>query len=318
MNDISLVIPIYNEAFTIAELIYSIKNQSIQPDEIILVDGGSQDNTVEILNSLIAGNPKFRLISVPRAMPGEGRNIGVAEATSNWIAFTDGGIRLNSNWLEELVAIRDQHPAAEIIYGNVAPILDTFFVTCAAVSYVNPLQSGSISHKFIASSLLRKEVWKKAGGFPAWRAAEDLIFMERAEKNAQAVAYAPKAWVYWEIRKDLRSTFKKFYLYSAYNVWAGRQDDWHYGIARQYFLALLAMLAAVFYNGFFWLFFPAWFFARALKRAIMNRQILGNSVFDPRVLFMVMLILFTIDMATFSGWIKAILHPNAIRRSTFR
>ena len=75
-------------------MIDTIKEQSYQPAEIILVDGGSTDNTVALAKQLTAGKPAFRIIEAGRAMPGKGRNIGAATANCAWIAFTDAGIKL--------------------------------------------------------------------------------------------------------------------------------------------------------------------------------------------------------------------------------
>jgi glycosyltransferase involved in cell wall biosynthesis len=182
---ISLVIPVRDEASTIQELIESINQQSRKPDEVIFVDGGSRDATVELLRNACEKNPTFRLIAARKALPGQGRNIGVAQANYDWIAFTDAGNRLEPDWLEQLVAVADLHPEAGIICGNFEPVTDTFFTDCAAVAYIDQKvqrENGPCRGPFIASSLVRREVWHAAGGFPDLRAAEDLIFRRgRAE-----------------------------------------------------------------------------------------------------------------------------------------
>ena len=47
------------------------------------------------------------------------------------------------------------------------------------------------------------------------------------------IGWAPKAMVHWQLRPNLKETFRKFVLYSKHNVLAGRQRYWHYGIVRQ-------------------------------------------------------------------------------------
>ena len=106
MNDyfpVSLVIPVFNESENIADLLKTIKEQSYQPAEIILVDGGSTDDTVRIIKEYTVNDPQFRLIEAGRAMPGKGRNIGTKNAVHAWIAYTDAGIKLDKYWLENLV-----------------------------------------------------------------------------------------------------------------------------------------------------------------------------------------------------------------------
>ena len=104
------MIPVRDEASTIQELIESINQQSRKPDEVIFVDGGSRDATVELLRNACEKNPTFRLIAARKALPGQGRNIGVAQANYDWIAFTDAGNRLEPDWLEQLIAVADLQP----------------------------------------------------------------------------------------------------------------------------------------------------------------------------------------------------------------
>ena len=312
--NISLVVPLKNEERSVALLIESIKYQSNQPDEIILVDGGSTDNTVQHLKKLINNDPRFHIIETT-AMPGKGRNMGAEYATSEWLAFTDAGIRLDKHWLENMIKKQRQTPGSGIIYGNFSPQINSFFDKCAAIAYVPALRLGSIRSKSIASSLFKKEIWKKAGGFPDWRATEDLVFMERAEELNYPVAFAPDAMVYWQLRPDLKSTYKKFELYSTYNVWAGRQAYWHYGIARQYAVMLIPVLLAFLYSWYWLLSIPAWISARVAKRIGLHRHEFGiKTMFNPAVFFMVMVITLVMDAATFSGWLKALLQKKKHRK----
>ncbi len=314
---ISLVIPVFNESATIAMLIDSIDRQTLQPGEVIFIDAGSLDNTVRLTRELKNADSRYRVIEAGRAMPGKARNIGVAAAATEWIAFTDAGIKLATNWLEELVKKNNEDARASIIYGNYHPVVNSFFERCAAIAYVSPLFPGKIRGKFIASCLLKKEVWEKAGGFPDLRATEDLIFIEKAEQLGYKTAPAPEANVHWQLRPGISSTFKRFDLYSKYNVWAGRQAFWHYGVARQYALMVVFILLGIFHHWYWFLLVPVWLAARVTKRIYIHRHEFGiRTIFNPAVFFMVMLITLVIDAATFTGWIKALINkPDAVSAS---
>ena len=67
---ISLVIPVRNEAATISHLLTSIHSQSIHADEIVFVDGGSLDNTVEILRHAAQEDSSLHLLEAQDATPG--------------------------------------------------------------------------------------------------------------------------------------------------------------------------------------------------------------------------------------------------------
>ncbi len=190
-SKVSLVVPVRDEADSIKVLIESIGRQTVQPDEIVLVDGGSSDSTVAKIERLAAENAKLKLVTTGGATPGKGRNFGIAAARNELIALTDAGIRLEENWLEELINASGE---ADIVYGNYSPITDTFFTRCAALAYVPPQGPDGIRGKFIASSLLKRAVWETVGGFPDLRAAEDLFLWSRPSVRALRLSSHPRQW----------------------------------------------------------------------------------------------------------------------------
>ena len=312
MQSLALIIPLKNEEDSIETLFRSINRQTLQPSEIVFVDGGSTDTTVKKLKGLAVNSTNVKIIEAGKAMPGKGRNIGAEKTSCEWIAFTDAGIKLEKDWLEKLVTKAKETPNADIVYGNYAPQLNSLFDKCATIAYVPHLKPDAIREKFIASSMIKKSVWKKAGGFPDWRAAEDLIFMEKAEQDAVVVT-APDAMVRWQLRPDLLSTYKRFDLYSKYNVWAGRQAFWHYGVARQYAVILFFIVLAVFHSWYWLLGVPLWIGARVAKRILSHRFEFGlQPLFNPAAFFLIAIITLVIDAATFAGWIKALLQKKPV------
>jgi glycosyltransferase involved in cell wall biosynthesis len=310
ITGVSLAVPVRNEAESISQLVDSIQRQLRKPDEVIFVDGGSRDGTVEILQAACDRDPTFRLIKARQALPGQGRNIAVANAFHDWIAFTDAGIRLEPDWLQQLIAVAESDGESGIVCGNFEPVTDSFFKQCAVIAYVPDkiVRDGElVRHPFIASSLVRRDVWHAAGGFPDLRAAEDLIFFEEIEKKGFKFKWAPRATVHWDVQPDLSSTFRRFFLYSCVNVWAKRQRYWHYGVLRWYALALPFLVLAV-WKSAWWLLLPlAGLCARVGSRIWHNRA--GHSpgwMMNPLRFGYVMLITLVLDGATFAGWIKAL------------
>src|SRR5215218_6435697 len=115
---ISLVVPVRDEEGSLARLVSSIRAQTRQPDEVLLVDGGSTDRTVELARELAAGDGRFRVVEAGEASPGRGRNVGAAEARHPWVAFTDAGIGLDPDWLERLVEKVLEEPETEVVSGS--------------------------------------------------------------------------------------------------------------------------------------------------------------------------------------------------------
>jgi glycosyltransferase involved in cell wall biosynthesis len=310
---VSLVIPVRNEAATISDLLTSIHSQTLHTSEIVFVDGGSVDNTLQILRKAAQEEASLRLLEAQDATPGRGRNIGIEAASNEWIALTDAGIWLEPTWLERLVTEVERDPSVNLVFGAYEAQTGTFFQQCAAAAYVAPKQQrpgGPMRGPSIASCLLHRNVWRAVGGFPDLRAAEDLVFIERCQQ-AGRIAWAPEAVVRWQLQPTLKATFRRFALYSYHNVLAGRQRYWHYGVARKYFIVLLILILAAVY-GRVWLFALGFGAVARVAKAIWNydEQLRLAWLCNPARLLLVGAILAVIDLATFVGWGRALWHKR--------
>ncbi|MBC8032337.1 MAG: glycosyltransferase [Pyrinomonadaceae bacterium] len=308
---VSIVIPVRDEEQSLPALVASLQAQTFPPAEVVIVDGGSKDETVAVGRRLTEHDKRFRIIEAGPATPGRGRNVGTAAARSEWIAYTDAGIRLEPTWLFHLVQAVERDPTVEVVYGNYEPVAKSRFERAAALTYPAPRRErpgGWMRAPFIASSLIRRDVWQRVGGFPDLRAAEDLMFMERVEANTSRIGWSPEATVWWQLQPTLARTFRKFVLYSKHNVWAARQRYWHYGIARQYAVAFVFTVLAVVHHPW-WLALPAGgLAARALKTIWQHRD--GRGLLwslNPIQFVYVVVILLAVDLATFTGWAQALL-----------
>lgn len=83
---ISVVIPCYNSAAFVAATIESVLAQTLPPSEIILIDDGSTDNTVEVLAGY---GDRIRLMRRDNGGPAAARNLGISVAGGDFIAFLD-------------------------------------------------------------------------------------------------------------------------------------------------------------------------------------------------------------------------------------
>lgn len=92
---LSIIIPCYNVATYIERAVYSITSQSYKDLEIILVNDGSIDNTLDCLKKLAEGNSKIRIVTQENRGVSAARNAGLAKAQGDWILFVDG-----DDWIE--------------------------------------------------------------------------------------------------------------------------------------------------------------------------------------------------------------------------
>lgn len=106
----SVVIPTYNGAEFIAEALESVLSQSRRPDEILVIDDGSTDNTAQIAEGF------GEVILRANAKQSSNRNFGVQEARGQWIAFIDQDDLWKPNKLARQVEELQRSPGADLCY----------------------------------------------------------------------------------------------------------------------------------------------------------------------------------------------------------
>lgn len=101
----SVVIPIYNGAATLEASLASLASQSFTDWEAVVVDDGSTDATPELLRTLSARDPRFRIIRQPNGGVSKARNRAFAEAKGDWILGLDADDFLNEGALEQVARL---------------------------------------------------------------------------------------------------------------------------------------------------------------------------------------------------------------------
>lgn len=304
---ISLIIPLQDEEDSVGALLESVASQTTKPDEVVLVDAGSTDATVPRAHA-VALEPRLRVVAAGRVHPGLARNAGVSASTCEWVAFTDGGVVLHAGWLAELAA--GAGSGVDVIYGAYDPVCDSYFRQCAAIAYVSAKDRSGTRGPCLASCMMRRDTFTRAGGFPPFRAAEDLIFIHRLSEQGARVVFAPKALVRWQIAGSAAATFRRFASYSYHNLIAGWGRHWHAGTARLYAALAIAIVGATLLVGRGWALplLPAFFLVRAAKSAYLKKGSFDFATLAPQRVLGTAGILALIDVATtmgFARWIVA-------------
>ena len=106
----SLILTVLNEADSLPTLLDSVAMQTVLPDEVVICDGGSYDNTVALLRA----ETRFpiRVIESHGANISRGRNLAIAAAQNEIIAVTDAGVRLDERWMERLCEVWSEERGA--------------------------------------------------------------------------------------------------------------------------------------------------------------------------------------------------------------
>ncbi|MFZ1610896.1 MAG: glycosyltransferase family 2 protein [Chitinophagales bacterium] len=105
---VSVIIPVYNAAISIAKTVDSVLYQTLQSFEIILINDASTDNSLEIITALAQQHTQISIINLQQnGGPGIARNAGIKKAIGKYIAFLDADDTWHSLKLEKQVAFME-------------------------------------------------------------------------------------------------------------------------------------------------------------------------------------------------------------------
>jgi len=222
---VTVISTVLNEQASIRRLMDSLLAQTRQPDEIVIVDGGSRDETVAEINKYMGRLP-LRVLIVPGANISQGRNRAIAEATGDLIAATDAGVRLHPRWLESLIAPFEASPELQVVSGFFLPDPQSPFEVAMGATVLPALDDIHPDH-FLPSSrsvAFRREAWQAVGGYPEWLDyCEDLVFDLRLRARYGTFGWAPDAVAYFRPRSSLCAFFLQYYRYARGD---GKADLW--------------------------------------------------------------------------------------------
>ncbi|WP_065219823.1 MULTISPECIES: glycosyltransferase family 2 protein [Butyricimonas] len=153
MDRISIIIPVYNLASYIRRCLDSVINQTYKELEIIVVNDGSKDNSLEILQEYASRDARIKVIDKENGGVTSCRRVGVEFAQAEYIFFLDGDDWLENETLEYLYTCAE-NKKADIVLGN-------FFYSSDVKNM--PIQSDSFdtisSPEFIYQLAYGKQFW---------------------------------------------------------------------------------------------------------------------------------------------------------------
>ncbi len=199
---ISIVIPNYNYGRFLAEAVNSALDQTLPPYEVIVVDDGSTDNSLEILN---AYGDKIKIIQQKNQGVGIARNAGAELASGDYLAFLDA----DDYWAPEKLAKQ----VAKFAENNEIGLVHCGMLTVDVNG--NPLEEnlegeeGWVADKLLrfqpviagpgSNSLIRKQVFSDAGGYDTNRDLHPSEDWELSYRIAEAYkfGFVPEPLLYY-------------------------------------------------------------------------------------------------------------------------
>jgi glycosyltransferase involved in cell wall biosynthesis len=201
---ISVVLPVHNRADVLSRAIESVLHQTLENFELVIVDDGSTDASVEVAKSF--DDPRIELIELGQNRGGNAaRNAGVRAASAPFVAFLDSDDVYRPDKLQQVIAIFDRRPELELLVDSFVKIQPSG----ARVVRRNPVIGDT---KTFRRALFTRQLWKATPSITvrrdtilrvmfdeSLRRLQDFDFLIRASEVANCAATDAVLWEkYWD------------------------------------------------------------------------------------------------------------------------
>jgi glycosyltransferase involved in cell wall biosynthesis len=210
---------VYNEASTIRLWLDAISRQTVCPTEFVIVDGGSVDETVDMIKAFKWPTTFIRpKVIVKPCNIATGRNIAISSSTSPIVACTDAGSIPDQKWLELIIEPLMKIPEVDVVGGACPSGGDNVFQNRLKKFYSmdqSNNKEGADCSPSSRNAAFRRKAWLNVGGYPEWLTltAEDSLYNDNLHATGCKFYYEPKAIVTWILRPTLTSYLRMMYRY---------------------------------------------------------------------------------------------------------
>ncbi len=304
---ISLVTTVLNENNNLADWLDGILSQTVLPEEIVIVDGGSKDGTWEMLVEKSKQNSLLKIWQ-HHGNISAGRNFAISKAAGDIIVVTDAGCTYDVNWFRKITEpiLSGQSSFVATGFGPWFKSNDNLLTRLIAASTIPaPFE---FKRNWLPSSrsiAFKKEVWQQVDGYPEWiPLCEDVIFDLKIFKLSIKTEYIREPLVFWRPRTTLKSYFKQLSGYTRSEghgkLWFKRQMTRYIFYSVNIILLylsckaswLFAVMLLIAWLGYLRKFWKRWF-VYSEKLSLVNKIV--GFIFLP-------LIIVYGDVAKMCGW----------------
>lgn len=217
---ISIIIPCYNNADLLGETLACVQHQSISDWDCLVVDDGSADDSVSIVNSFAASDKRFKGLARPSNLPkgaNSCRNYGASKCSGTHLIFLDADdllshdcleVRVNSCKDEDLLIFSTAHFTNSI--EDTTPFISGLNLHLDAMKY-RDMFLGYWIPWHLSSGLWKRTFFEKTGGFDL-----DLKRFQDVEFHARALSFADL-----KFRMDYSHGYTSYYRKSSFHTKIG-------------------------------------------------------------------------------------------------
>ena len=225
MIKVSVIVPVYNGEKFIEECIKNVLNQTLEEFELIIINDGSTDNTLDICKRNSEIDKKIRIINQENEGVSSARNKGIEQSNGEYICFVDCDDKIEDNYLEELYNTCEENNVKiscctiESI-DNKGNIISSRFMEDGYYKKIDALDElfkfrglnwgpcGKLFHKSLIKGNLK---------FPNLHVYEDLSFVYKAIYSSEGIYFTNKCKYYYIHRHNV-GAMDKFIKYPTTDV----------------------------------------------------------------------------------------------------
>lgn len=210
---ISVIIPTYNAEKTIEETVRSVFNQTLSDFELIIINDGSVDRTLEVVSAI--DDPRLKVFSYPNGGVAVSRNRGLAKATGEYISFLDADDLWTPDKLAAQYQALQENPQAAVAYSWTDYVDESgqFLGVCARATNSGNLYQLLLLADVIGSGsnpLIKAEAIAKVGEFdPAVVPTEDWDMWIRLAEQFEYVAVPAVQILYRQLQNSGSTNMRK-------------------------------------------------------------------------------------------------------------
>lgn len=230
---ISVIVPVYNVMNYLPRCVDSIRNQTYQNLEILLVDDGSTDGTGELCNRLGAADSRIRVFHKENGGSSSARNVGIAQASGEYLGFVDSDDFIDNTMYEQLYDALEKYQAKAAQAGRDEIDEEGHRLPdiCIPPENVECILAGKFLEELLmhrgdcsfCTKLIRRDLFE-GRGFPPGELNEDFhLLLELLEDMGQIVSLPAQAYhVFYRpgsnSRKEGREEFSRVFRDSVENA----------------------------------------------------------------------------------------------------
>jgi glycosyltransferase involved in cell wall biosynthesis len=190
--EVSVILTVYNRESYLSRCIESLINQNFSDWELIAIDDGSTDNSLNVLRAYEEDFPNIKVMHQENQKIAQSRNKGISVSSGKYITFLDSDDEYGKSHLLKRIEYMDKNPEVDLLYGGVKIVGNPF-----VRDRYNPQNFVHLSDCYIGGTFFgKRNVFLELNGFRNLNYSEDSDFLIRAKNKFNIEKFDFPTYIY--------------------------------------------------------------------------------------------------------------------------